>query len=100
MVGEELTNIFTQILLGDGRDLRRQDDSEAVGSDLPAHDLFGVRVEPAPGGQHLGTPALATGTVASFGDDGAGAITEEAGGNKIGNRIVLTLNGQRAQFDR
>ena len=37
--------------------------------------------------------------VGALGDNGACAITKQAGSDQIGHRIVFALNGQRAQFD-
>ena len=37
---------------------------------------------------------------APVGDDRGGAVAEKAGGDEIGDRLVLALNGQRAQLHR
>ena len=119
MVREEAADIVTQVFVGDGRDVDRQDDLEAVTADPPAHDFFGVGVDAAPGCQHPGPAATSASTVTSatsamsarcsricrgpvgaLGDDDCGPVTKEAGGNQICHRIVLALNSQGAQFDR
>ena len=96
MVAQEVANVFAQVLFGDGRDLRGQLDLEAVSADIPAHHVFGVGVEPAAGGQHLGSGGCAG---SPFGDDGGRAVTKQAGGHQIGDGVVVTLQRQRAQFD-
>src|SRR5271170_4374645 len=84
-------DVFAQVLLGDGRDFCRQLDLEPVTADIPAHDLFGVRVEPAAGSQHPRTHGCQR---RSLGNDGADTVTEQAGRHQIGDGEVVTLQRQ------
>jgi hypothetical protein len=65
-------------------------------ADVETHDALGVGIEPATAVQHLNGSTV-TGAAAC--DDGGRAITEQSAGNHVGNRGVVSLDGQRAALD-
>ena len=102
VLGEEAFDVAADVLEHDLGDVGREDDAEAGITDIPAHDVLGVAVEGAAGGEDIwgaGGRFWQLDVVSGEHDRGA-AIAEEAGRDKVGDGLVVVLPGERTELDR
>ena len=99
--GEEAVDVAAEIFNDDFGDVGREDDVEAFFRDRPSHDVFGVGIEDAVGGEDAGTAArhLIAGCFVASDENGGGAVAKEASGDEVGDGFVVTLPGEGAEFD-
>ena len=95
VLGEEGVEVGAQVAPDHQGNVGGEHDMEAPLVDLPAHDVFGVRVEDGAGRDHprpgrFGDPRM----VIAQHDDGGRAIAEQAGGDQVRDRQVAALHGQ------
>lgn len=100
--GEEAVHVAAEVFEDDFGDVGRKDDAEASVANIPAHDVLGVAVESAAGGEDFGCVCggdREAGFVAGNNYRGA-SIAEEAGGDEVGDGLVVVLPGEGAELDR
>ena len=103
VVGEEGFDVAAEVFVDDLGDVGREDDLEAEVADVPAHDVLGVAIEGGAGVEDLragaGAVFFAERCFAAGDDDGGGAVAEEAGGDEVGDGLVVVLPGEGAELD-
>ena len=94
---EERVNVLAEILADDFGNAGREDDLKALLRNVPAHHVFRIRIERGRSVDDFGAGLL---TIRTGYQDRRSAVAEKSGGNQVGDREILLLQRERAEFDR
>src|SRR5215472_4572984 len=94
---QKFVDVAGEVLEDDLGDIARKDDAKTLFRNIPAHDVFRVGIKSGTSGENLRSPGLARGA----GEQNGGcAIAEQTRRDHIGDRGVVLLKRERAEFDR
>ena len=101
VVGQQFADVVPDVRVDGVGDRGGQHDPESGAADVPADDALAVGVELAAGSDDLGAGQAELGGAPVAGHDDRGrAVAEQPARHEVGDRVVVALEGERAELDR